>query len=54
VPNPLTELKPKVFLDTSSRKLEVLSAKVSGVKYILNIEWEEIGKNYRLVQILKR
>jgi len=50
----LAELDPKIFMDQPGRKIEINSAKNQGVKYIVNIEWEEIGRNHRLANILSK
>ena len=54
LPNPLVDLTPKIFINSPLRKIEIPSQRVSGIKYILNIEWHEIGLNYRLADLLSK
>ena len=54
VPNPLSQIKPKMFIEKSYRSLEIESKTHPNTKYIFTIEWNEIGMNYRESQKLAK
>ena len=54
LPNPHVVLTPKIFISTPLRKLELVSPLQNGIKYLITIEWHEIGINYRLANLLSK
>lgn len=54
IPNPITELGPDIFMLNEQRKLEIIGRLNPNHKFMVCIEWMQIGLNKRLANTLTK
>lgn len=53
LPNPISDLTSKEFMKEPRKRLTISSPNLHKTIYILEIEWSEIGLNFREARLLE-